>query len=103
MRTYAKCVTCNTGVHDFAFNTSNFIRHTKGCNHDIYNDYKKLSQRKAPENELDSQKKKLTQENINLFIFKYLIIQCALPYRLVECEGMNKFNLFTSKILIYFP
>ncbi|RNA31578.1 hypothetical protein BpHYR1_018071 [Brachionus plicatilis] len=31
----------------------------------------------------------LNQENITLFIFKYLIILCSLPFHLVKCKGFS--------------
>ena len=39
----------------------------------------------------EDNRKTLTAEIINDFIFKYLIIGCGLPYRLVECEAFRNF------------
>ena len=60
----------------------------KTCNRSLFDAC--LNETKSKQGNLkinNDEKKKLTQENLNIFIFKYLIIMCSLPYRLVECEG----------------
>ena len=87
--TYAQCIVCDEVVSDLSCNTSNFIRHIKKCKPDMYVQYKSLSESKQKilPYESKDEKKKLSPEIINLFIFKYLIVLCSLPLRLVECEG----------------
>ena len=38
-----------------------------------------------------------SQETMNFFILKFLIIQCALPFRLIECEGFKTFMDYMSR------
>ncbi|RNA02267.1 hypothetical protein BpHYR1_041918, partial [Brachionus plicatilis] len=103
--TYAKCTSCNEIGNDLACNTSNFIRHLKKCNSNIYNEFKILYERKLSVMAFESsdEKKELSQQNINFFIFKYLIVLCSLPLRLVETEEISSLNFqLIFNPLIYF-
>jgi hypothetical protein len=87
--TYAQCIVCDEVVSDLSCNTSNFIRHVEKCKPDMHAEYKSLSGSKKTilPYERNDEKKKQSPEINNLFIFKYLIVLCSLPLRLVECEG----------------
>ncbi|RNA04333.1 zinc finger BED domain-containing 4-like [Brachionus plicatilis] len=88
------CITCKIKITDTKTNTSNFIRHTKKCNPQYYEEFNQKQNRRKEVCETDK-KKKLNQENITFFIFKYLIIGCSLPFGLIESDG---FQIFMSLV-----
>ena len=67
----------------------------KRCDLEAYERFK--TTKKKNDIFYEDHKKTLTADIINDFIFKYLIIGCGLPYRLVECEAFRNFMSLICK------